>query len=236
MKAMRGIGSDPLERYLIYSSYYRRLELDRVLSPDLRNELQIHDPFRHHRNYLDRAPTDDWLNRLLYLDLKTFLPCLNLAYTDKMSMAASTEVRVPLLDDEMLALTARIPPELKLKRLTRKYIFKRSMESVLPRDVVWRRKAGFGAPIRSWLVGDLKGMVHDLLAPSAVQARGLFEPKEVARLSRANEMGQEDNALRIWALLTLELWYRTFIDDPHTTAPTRDLRSDSNLPSVPQAR
>ena len=93
-----------------------------------------------------RAEANHWLNQVLYVDLKTFLPCLNLAYTDKMSMAASTEVRVPLLDDWLVELSGRIPPELKLRRLTRKYIFKRSMEDVLPRDVIWRPKAGFGAP------------------------------------------------------------------------------------------
>jgi asparagine synthase (glutamine-hydrolysing) len=236
MKAMRGLDSAPLDRYLIYSSYYIRPELDRLLSSDLRNELRSHDPFRHHRDYLDRAPTDDWLNQLLYVDLKTFLPCLNLAYTDKMSMAASTEVRVPLLDDEMLALTASIPPGLKLRGLTRKYIFKRSFEAILPHDVVWRRKSGFGAPIRAWLVGDLKGMVHDLLSPEAVRARGLFDPTEVERLIRANETGREDNALRVWALLTLELWYRTFIDGTDAPAPPAHRHSHGEAPSVPQVR
>jgi asparagine synthase (glutamine-hydrolysing) len=155
---------------------------------------------------------EHWLNQLLYVDAKTFLPCLNLTYTDKMSMAASTEVRVPLLDDEMVELAARIPPELKLRRFTRKYVFKRSQQSRLPKDVIWRPKAGFGAPVRSWLVGDLKPMVEDLLSPSAVAARGLFDPAEVQRLIRANDAGTEDNALRLWELVTLELWQRTFLD------------------------
>jgi asparagine synthase (glutamine-hydrolysing) len=218
MKALRGLDSEPLERYLTYSSYYRRPELDRLLAPDLRSELATHDPVRRHWEHLEHAPTDNWLNKMLYLDIKTFLPCLNLAYTDKMSMAASTEVRVPLLDDELVALTGKIPPGLKLRRLTRKYVFKRSVESVLPRDVVWRRKAGFGAPIRAWLIGDLRPMVQDLLSPEAVRARGLFEPKEVERLIRANEAGREDNALRIWALMTLELWYSAFIDAASRTS------------------
>ena len=232
MKAVRGLADDPLRRYLVYSSYYRRSELDRLFNPDLRSRLQDHDPFRHHTAYLDSAPSDDWLNKLLYLDLKTFLPCLNLAYTDKMSMAASTEVRVPLLDDELLALTARIPPRLKLRGVTRKYVLKRSFESVLPRDVVWRRKAGFGAPIRAWLVGDLRGMVHDLLSPAAVRSRGLFEPAEVAHLVRANETGQEDNALRVWALLTLELWYRRFVDGANDASPARGRRQQAEAPVV----
>jgi asparagine synthase (glutamine-hydrolysing) len=210
MKFMRGIDMPPPDRYLTYSSYFRRAEMDRLLTAELRNVVQ--DPLRRHLSYLDRVTGDHWLNQLLYLDLKTFLPCLNLAYTDKMSMAASTEVRVPLLDDELVEMTGRLPPELKLHRLTRKYIFKRSMESVLPKSVVWRPKAGFGAPVRSWLVGDLKPMVEEVLSPSAVRARGLFEPEEVRRLIRANQEGTEDNALRLWALLTLEIWQRTYLD------------------------
>jgi asparagine synthase (glutamine-hydrolysing) len=153
-----------------------------------------------------------WLNQLLYVDMKTFLPCLNLTYTDKMSMAASTEVRVPFLDDELVALSGRIPPDLKLRHFRRKYIFKRSMEDILPKKVIWRSKAGFGAPLRSWLVGDLKPMLDDLLSPHGVAARGLFDVTEVQRLRRANDAGTEDNALRLWSMLTLELWQQQFID------------------------
>jgi asparagine synthase (glutamine-hydrolysing) len=109
-------------------------------------------------------------------------------------------------------LSGRIPPSLKLHRLTRKYVLKRAMEPVLPREVIWRPKAGFGAPVRSWLVGELSPMVDELLSPAAVAERGLFRPDEVQRLIAANRSGSEDNALRLWALLTLELWQRTFID------------------------
>jgi asparagine synthase (glutamine-hydrolysing) len=210
MKLLRGIDAPPLERYLTYCSYYRGEELDRLLSPGLRTRTD--EVFARHRDYASRVRGEHWLNQLLYLDLKTFLPCLNLAYTDKMSMAASTEVRVPLLDDELVALSGRIPPRLKLRGTTRKYVFKQSMRGVLPRDVIWRAKAGFGAPLRSWLVGELKPMVEDLLSPATLRRRGLFEPREVARILAANEAGTEDNALRIWSLLTLELWQQTYLD------------------------
>lgn len=209
MKFVRGIDRPPLDRYLTYCSYYRTEELDRLLLTDVRAD---DDVFAAHRRYAARARDANWLNQLLYVDLKTFLPCLNLAYTDKMSMAASTEVRVPLLDDQLVALSGRIPPELKLRGLTRKYIFKRSMERTLPKEVVWRPKAGFGAPVRSWLVGDLKDMIGEHLSPSVVRARGLFDPAEIERLIRANRSGHEDNALRLWALLTLEIWQQTYMD------------------------
>jgi asparagine synthase (glutamine-hydrolysing) len=218
MKLMRGIDQRPHDRYLTYCSYYRPDELERVLSGDLRSALNGHDPFRRHREYLDRVEGEHWLNQLLYLDMKTFLPCLNLTYTDKMSMAASTEVRVPLLDDDLVELSGRIPPELKLRRLTRKYVFKKSQEGRVPRDVIWRPKAGFGAPVRSWLVGDLKPMVDDLLSEDAVRARGLLDPAEVRRVIAANDAGSEDNALRIWAFLTLELWQQAFVDRAPQTA------------------
>ena len=208
MKLARGLDASPLERYLTYCSYYRRAELSAILA----DAVPLGDPFRRHRGYLERVRGEHWLNQLLYLDMKTFLPCLNLTYTDKMSMAASTEVRVPLLDDELVALSGRIPPELKLHRLTRKYVFKRSMQPVLPREVIYRPKAGFGAPLRSWLIGDLAPMVSDVLSPDAVKARGLFDPAEIQRLIAANHAGTEDNALRLWALLTLELWQERFVD------------------------
>ena len=210
MKLMRGIDAPPVERYLIYSSYFKQAELTRLLHPGRYGSIER--VLERHRAYASDASGEHWLNQMLYVDLKTFLPCLNLAYTDKMSMAASTEVRVPFLDDRLVELSGRIPPELKLRRLTRKYILKRSMEPILPHDVVWRPKAGFGAPVRSWLVGDLRPMVDDLLSTEAVRARGLFRAEEVRGLIAANDAGTEDNALRLWALLTLELWQRQYMD------------------------
>jgi asparagine synthase (glutamine-hydrolysing) len=134
-------------------------------------------------------------------------------------MAASTEVRVPLLDDDVVALAARIPPHLKLRRSTRKYILKRAMEGTLPSEVIRRRKAGFGAPVRAWLTGDLNELIRDALSPANVAARGLVDPAEVQRLMRANDAGTEDNALRLWALLTLELWQQTFLDGRPAAQP-----------------
>jgi asparagine synthase (glutamine-hydrolysing) len=213
-KLAQGIDSDPIERYLTYCSYYRPNELLRILAPDVRAELGDHDPFRHHRAYFDRTTNEHWLNRLLYVDLKTFLPSLNLTYTDKMSMAASTEVRVPLLDDEILALAGRIPPQLKLRRYTRKHILRKSLEPVLPRSVLDRPKAGFSAPIRSWLVGDLAPLLDEVLSPATIRRRGLLDPDEVQRIRGLNDEHRGDYALQLWAFLTIELWQQAFLDSP----------------------
>jgi asparagine synthase (glutamine-hydrolysing) len=211
-KFLRGIDLAPAERYLSFSSYYDRRELNDLLVPGLRQELSEYDPFARHREYLDRERSRDELSRLLYLDAMTFLPCLNLTYTDKMGMAASVEIRVPLLDNDLVALAARIPSNLKIKGLRRKYIFKRSQEGVLPRDIVWRRKAGFGAPIRSWLEKDLAPLMDDLLSDEALRARGLLRPEAVRHMHNENVAGVADYSLRLYALLSLELWHRTFVD------------------------
>lgn len=215
-KFMRGARLSPLERYLSFSSYYSACELQALLTPELRAALGNHDPLARHRAYLDATAGLDELSRLLYLDHKTFLPCLNLTYTDKMSMAASVEVRVPLLDDELVALAARIPSSLKLHGTKRKYVFKKSQEHVLPRDIVWRRKAGFGAPVRAWLGAELAPMVADLLSETTVSRRGLVEPRAVRRLMDDNASGRADNSLQLYALLALELWHQTFVDRPWT--------------------
>jgi asparagine synthase (glutamine-hydrolysing) len=89
---------------------------------------------------------------------------------------------------------------------------KRAAEELLPRDVVWRKKAGFGAPVRAWLRGPLRPMVEDLLSEETVRRRGLFRPAEVRRVVDANLAGREDYSLQVWQLLTLELWQREFID------------------------
>src|SRR5258706_4890859 len=101
-------------------------------------------------------------------------------------MAANLEVRVPFLNRQMIEFTARMPPDLKLRGFKRKYILKRALEKLLPPEVVWRKKAGFGAPIRSWLRGALRPLVDDLLSEETIRNRGLFRPPEVGCIVDAN--------------------------------------------------
>jgi asparagine synthase (glutamine-hydrolysing) len=112
----------------------------------------------------------------------------------------------------MIELTAHMPAHLKLRGLKRKYVLKRALEGILPNDVVWRKKAGFGAPIRSWLRGPLRPLISDLLSEETVRRRGLFRPEEVKRVVDANFSGREDFNLQVFQLLGLELWQRQFID------------------------
>jgi len=211
-KFARSAALDFEDRYLGYGTYFTDDMKRRLYSDDWRALTSNYDPYSTHRSYFNRVADAAPLNRLLYVDLKTFLPCLNLMTTDKTSMAANLEVRVPFLNREMIEMAARMPPRLKLHGLKRKYVLKRALEGVLPRDVIWRRKAGFGAPIRSWLRGPLKPLIAELLSDDAVKRRGLFRAKEVKRLVDANFSGREDYNLHVFLLLGLELWHRTFID------------------------
>jgi asparagine synthase (glutamine-hydrolysing) len=211
-KFARSAALDFEDRYLGYGTYFTDLMKANLYSEDVREATRAFDAYREHRRYFARVKNAAPLNRLLYVDLKTFLPCLNLAYTDKTSMAANLEVRVPFLNHELMELAARMPTNLKLRGLKRKYILKRAAEKLLPREIVWRKKAGFGAPIRSWLRGPLKPMIDDLLSEETIRRRGLFQPAAVQKIIRANQSGHEDYNLQVFQLLTLELWQRAFLD------------------------
>jgi asparagine synthase (glutamine-hydrolysing) len=216
-KFARSAALDFEDRYLGYGTYFTDAVKQSLYTDELRQATKGLDAYASHRRYFARVRNAAPLNQLLYVDLKTFLPCLNLITTDKTSMAANLEVRVPFLNRDLIELAARMPPQLKLHGLKRKYILKRALEKFLPRDVVWRKKAGFGAPVRSWLRGALRPLVEDLLSEETIRRRGLFRPEEVRRLIGLNNSGREDYNLQVFQLLTLELWHRAFIDQQATT-------------------
>ncbi|HEY6331604.1 MAG TPA: asparagine synthase C-terminal domain-containing protein, partial [Blastocatellia bacterium] len=200
------------ERYLGFSTHFTTEEKRELYSSDMRAQARDFNAYSAHEKYFDRVSDQHLVNQMLYVDMKTYLPCLNLTYTDKTSMAASVEVRVPLLDHELVEMAARIPVSLKLKRLTGKYLLKRAAEEWLAKEVIYRKKAGFSAPVRAWLVRDLRELVEELLSESNVKSRGYFEYSSVRKVIDDNLSGREDNSLKVFQLLTLELWHRAFID------------------------
>lgn len=152
------------------------------------------------------------LNFHSHLLINTFLAAHNFFYTDKSSMAPSREVRVPFMDLELMRLAARIPEELKLQGTTTTYALKKAMESFLPKDVIYRPKTGFGAPLRRWIRRDLRPQVQAILGADTLRRRGLFNPKAVARILAENEAGRADHAYLLYAMLTLEIWMQTCVD------------------------
>ncbi|HWH77544.1 MAG TPA: asparagine synthase C-terminal domain-containing protein, partial [Candidatus Binatus sp.] len=149
---------------------------------------------------------------LLVVNLLTYLPGDLLVKTDRMTMANSLEARCPFLDHELLEYASRIPSSLKLKGMTTKYVLKRAFENILPREIIWRKKHGFGVPIGRWFRAGLKDFLHDnLLSPTALR-RGYFDERVLRQLVGEHVSGKRDHSHRLWALLTLEIWHQLFID------------------------
>ena len=186
-----------------------------LYSRDLSSELSGYDTLEPLRRSLARIPRElDPLNRLLYLETKHFLPDHNLNYTDKMSMANGVEVRVPLLDLDLVDYAVHLPTHEKQHRTHTKDIFKSAMRPFLPAEVLARPKTGFGAPLRRWIREDLREMVRDVLNESSLERRGLFNPAAVQRLILANERREIDASYTIFSLMCVEMWLRNFMDQP----------------------
>lgn len=205
------------------ASYFLWLDPKRaigLLSPEFRGSLTVDDVFHPLLETLRTAPEcTDELSRMLYLEAKHFLADHNLNYTDKMGMAAGVEVRVPLLDLDLVDLAGSIPAGLKQRGAVGKWIFKKAMEPYLPRDVIYRPKTGFGVPLRRWLRGPLRPLVDEVLSPTALTNRGIFDPSAVARLLKDDEAGTIDASYSIFGLLCLEVWCRQFIDGKFAVDP-----------------
>jgi len=211
-KFARSAGQDFENRYLGFGTYFTDERKSRLYAENLRGEMENFDAYAQHKKYFEKCRDAAPLNRLLYVDFKTFMPALNLDTTDKTSMAANLEVRVPFLNHALVSLSEKIPAELKIKGLKRKYILKKAAESLLPKEIIWRKKAGFGAPIRSWLRTSLKPMIDDLLSEETVKRRGLFDHAEIRKIIELNQTGKEDFNLQVFQLLNFEIWMREFLD------------------------
>jgi asparagine synthase (glutamine-hydrolysing) len=220
-KLSRSASLPPDQAFLAQSVYGSEQLKSSLYTTDLAREVASVNAFAQHEAYFKRVRHAHFLNQMLYVDTKAFMASLNLIYNDKMSMASSVEVRVPFLDLSLAQWVAtEVPPTLKLQGLVTKYLLRQAMKPVLPPEVFSQKKAGFGAPLDRWLAYDLRPMIDDLLADDVVRRRGLFEPATVRRLINEHRRGRHDWSFQIWALLTLELWQRTFLDSVHPSSET----------------
>lgn len=151
------------------------------------------------------------LEQMLYVDTKTWLPDDLLIKADKMTMANSLELRVPLLDHKLLEFAASLPAHYKVNGFTTKFVAKRALSSRIPREIIERRKVGFPVPYESWLRKDLGGWVQDILFDRKTVARGYFDKKAVEDLVKVDQQSG-GYSKEIFCLATLELWHRAFLD------------------------
>ena len=211
-----GNGDERLANYFLWADESRLFPL---YTPEFRAIIGGERAVSPMLSFLKRIPKSvSPMDRMLALEQRFFLADHNLLYTDKMSMAAGVEVRVPFLDLELVDFAARIPAHLKQRGQTGKWILKKAMEPYLPHDVIYRPKTGFGAPLRRWTRHELRPLLNDVLSTESLKRRGLFDPAGVHKLMSDNETGKVDAAYTILSLLSIELWCRAYVD----SAPAAD--------------
>jgi asparagine synthase (glutamine-hydrolysing) len=200
-------------------SYFNWIDKDTgrsLFSDEIKHclESENYDSSIRFKKILESLPKDTSdLNKMLCLDLKFFLTDHNLNYTDKMGMKEGVEIRVPLLDNELVDYVSTIPVKLKQKGTIGKYIFKKTMEKYLPKEIVYRSKTGFGAPLRAWIHGELKDYLNSVLSKENIIKRGIFDYEKFQKIILKDKLGQEDYSYTILSMLTIELWFKIFIDN-----------------------
>jgi asparagine synthase (glutamine-hydrolysing) len=188
-----------------------------IFTEEMKERLYAGDA--HHRDsvellraYFDGYPNNDPLNRFMYVDTKVSLVDDMLTKVDRMSMAHSLEVRVPLLDHRLVEWMSQVPSDLKVRRLNLKYLLKQVARDLLPPGIVNRRKAGFHVPIPGWLKQELRPLVEEQLGAATITRQGIFDPDYVAALLDEHRTGRNNWSRNIWGLLIFGLWYDRYIE------------------------
>ena len=238
--AQRSFLAMPRSAEAVFFDNFAGIRFDR-LGPlvDARVIARSRPPYAASRAWLDRANGDTpLLNRVLYADLKTYLVEL-LMKQDQMSMAASIESRVPFLDHKLVEFAATLPASAKLRGFTTKRLLRASVKELLPAEILTRRKMGFPVPFGRWLRGEWSSVAREVLLDRRARERGVINAPAVERLIAAHRDGSVDGGDALWALVNLELWYRTCIDGagvqvlhtpsgdalPESVAPVLDARA-----------
>jgi asparagine synthase (glutamine-hydrolysing) len=189
----------------------------RVLSDELRSRMNGHSSLNTVNKYLNRItnerPDADFLTGMTYLELKLRLPELLLMRVDKITMATSVEARVPFLDHELVEYAMGIPRKFKVQGKTGKHILKSALESILPHDLLYSKKRGFGAPIREWFRTPTGREFGQRLLTSSIRKRGYFNYAHIEKMLAEHTNGRADWSFHLWALLNLSLWYEHWIDN-----------------------
>jgi asparagine synthase (glutamine-hydrolysing) len=203
------------DRYLDDVSYLPALDRERSVFSGAFLEVasRLPDPRKQFQDYYDHAPASDTLSRLMYLDVKTYLAGDILTKVDRMSMATSLEVRVPILDHVLVEWVAAMPVEWKFRSGTRKYVLKKFAERLgIPADLLHRRKQGFQLPLVEWMRNELKQQFLDLLLEPRTLQRGYFRPEAVRSLVNEHVTKRRNRSGILWKMLILELWHRNFLE------------------------
>jgi asparagine synthase (glutamine-hydrolysing) len=201
------------EKIINYFRWADKNLIQSLFTQEVREEMEGVDSAEVMFDFLGELPknTGD-LERMLALEQRFFLSDHNLIYTDKMSMASGVEVRVPFLDHDLVEFASRIPIKYKQRGSVGKWVLKKAMEPYLPKDIIYRPKTGFGAPLRRWIKFELSELLTDLLSEESLLKRGIFDTNAVHKLIESNESGRIDASYTLFSLMCIEIWCRQYLD------------------------
>ena len=211
-KFFSGSNLDSNTRIIKYFSWINDAELQRLLSDDLKKSFSNEELYKPMKDFLIPLEDKTSIEKMISLDQRFFLTDHNLNYADKMSMSEGVEVRVPFLDNDLINFVEKIPIDYKLRQGQTKWILKKSMENLLPKEIIYRVKTGFGAPLRNWVINYFDDLINEFLSEQKVSERGLFDYKELRKIIRENKEGRIDASYSIFSILCIETWCRCFID------------------------
>lgn len=212
MQSLLGtLARNPEEAFYITNCFFRPELWDELVIGDLKRETQGYDPATVTIDHYRKADTDDHLSRILYTDIKSYLPGDILVKVDRMSMANSLETRAPLLDYRVVEYAASLPSALKLNGRDKKHILKKAFQRMLPDDVLYRKKMGFSVPLAHWLRHELRPVAAPIFEnPEVGGLCDFFDMDRVGQLWKRHLGGDNRYTQELWALLTFALWWRKY--------------------------
>ncbi len=202
---------DFIAKYLSYINYLDSGDKTVILSTKFQKALDVGNPAEIIRKKFEEAGNVGILDKVLYFDLTTYFPDDLLTKVDIASMSVGLEARSPFMDHKLVEIACKIPFNLKVKGFTFKYILKKSLEDLVPKENLYRKKMGFSIPLDKWFTGDLNSYARSILLSKRTKTRGFYNTQYVKKMLDQHTE-QNDFGNKLWALLTLELWFRSYFD------------------------
>ncbi len=211
---IRGASLSALEAHYSWRLIYTQEDKEKLFSYDFKKQLHGYSPYKVFEDFYAKPQNGATVfQRLAYVDFKTWLVDDILRKVDRASMANSLEVRVPLLEHELVEFAAEVPDSFKLRGLRTKYLFKQALKNKLPRKIIYRKKSGFNAPVSYWINNDLKDCVIRNLSHSKIKKTGFFDADFIVNMLNLHFSGKQDNGLKLWTLLNFVIWHDIFIEN-----------------------
>jgi asparagine synthase (glutamine-hydrolysing) len=218
-------GLPVIDMYLSWVGYFSSAQKQQMYTAETRQVVGDHDAGAFLRKHYDDSEGLDPVNRLAYVDLKSFLCCNVLEYADRMSMAHALELRSPLTDHQLVEFALRVPFKWKYRQGQTKWLLRRVNERLLPPQISRKPKIGFNAPMNAWLNHELAPALDELLSPARLRARGLFRGESIRGMIDQHRSEKRDYSLHLWALIMLEIWFLLYIDGESCDAVAEQLRA-----------